>query len=161
MYIDYKEKAFDNIDIPRLIFNQGATKHNTSEMMSTRERGISSVIAAMNQFICSVDEMDSAVLVPRRLMDIPAVQLQKTQVNKDDIEILQENVDLFKFYTILVEARDKIKWGGPTTDETNGVCPILNQLQRFARVLNDLTDMADQLKKRYEYDVNNASKGRN
>jgi hypothetical protein len=123
------------------------------------EHSKNSVITAMNQFLSSVDEMDSTVLVPRRLMDIPAVQLQRT--HKDDKEILEEDIDLFKFYTMLVETRDEIKWGGRAhTEDSSSVCPIVQQLQQFSRVLNDLTDMAVQLKERYEYDVNNTSSAR-
>ena len=122
------------------------------------EHSKNSVITAMNQFIRSVDEMDSTVLVPRRLMDIPAVQLHRTQADKDHKEIIQDNIDLFKFYTMLVETRDEIKWGGRTiTDDSSNLCPIVQQLQQFSRVLNDLTDMAVQLKERYEYDVNNTN----
>jgi hypothetical protein len=119
--------------------------------MTIQEHSKNSVVTAMNQFIRSVDEMDSTVLVPRRLMDIPAVQLQRserTQVDNGD------NTDLFKFYTMLVETRDEILWGGRSTDESSNLCPIVQQLQQFSRVLNDLTDMADQLKERYEHDVN-------
>ncbi|CAB3984975.1 Hypothetical predicted protein [Paramuricea clavata] len=130
--------------------------------MAIEESSKNSVITAMRQFIHSVDEMDSTVLVPRRLMDIPAVQLERAQVNKDNQEILQDNIDLFKFYTMLVETRDEMIWGGRSTDaESSSVCPIVKQLQQFARVLNDLTDMADQLKERYEYDINNIGSGRN
>ena len=122
------------------------------------EHSKNSVITAMNQFIRSVDEMDSTVLVPRRLMDIPAVQLHRAQADKDHKEILEDNIDLFKFYNMLVETRDEIKWGGRTsTDDSSNLCPIVQQLQQFSRVLNDLTDMAVQLKERYEYDVNNTN----
>ena len=122
------------------------------------EHSKNSVITAMNQFIRSVDEMDSTVLVPRRLMDIPAVQLHRTQADKDHKEILEDNIDLFKFYTMLVETRDEIKWGGrSSTHDSSNLCPIVQQLQQFSRVLNDLTDMAVQLKERYEYDVNNTN----
>ena len=123
----------------------------------------------MNQFIRSVDEMDSTVLVPRRLMDIPAVQLQRqrkqievdspTEPESEGREVLHDNIDLFKFYTMLVETRDELLCGG--ADESNSTCrPIVKQLQQFSRIFNDLTDMAIQLKERYEYDVNNGS-GRN
>lgn len=129
--------------------------------MTIKEISKNSVITAMNQFIRSVDEMDSTVLVPRRLMDIPAVQLQQTQL-KDDADILQySDIDLFKFYTMLVETRNEMMWGGRTTaEESSNACPIVKQLDQFARVLNDLTDAAVKLKERYENDVNNVS-GRN
>lgn len=130
--------------------------------MAIEEHSKDSVITAMNQFIRSVDDMDSTVLVPRRLMDIPAVQLQqRARVNADDKEIVQENIDLFNFYTMLVETRDEIKWGCRSKDESNTVCPIVNQLQNFTRVLNNLTDMAVQLKDRYEYELNNFGNTRN
>lgn len=113
-----------------------------------------SVITAMNQFISSVDEMDSTVLVPRRLMDIPALQLKRTQ-DKDSSKIVQDNTDLFKFFTMLVETRDEIKWGRLSTCESSSVYPIAQQLQQFGLVLRELTDMAVRIKDRYENDVNN------
>ena len=122
--------------------------------MSIQEHSKNSVITAMNQFISSVDEMDSTVLVPRRLMDIPALQLKRTE-DKGSSKILQDNNDLFKFFTMLVETRDEIRWGRPSTDESSSVCPIVQQLQQFSRILHELTDMAVQIKERYEYDVNN------
>ncbi|XP_028405469.1 mid1-interacting protein 1A-like [Dendronephthya gigantea] len=131
-----------------------------------QERSKNSVITAMNQFIHSVDEMDSTVLVPRRLMDIPAVQLQRRQLEVDlptepeGREMLHDNIDLFKFYTMLVQTRDELIWGGANTDESNSTCrQIVKQLQQFSRIFNDLTDMAIQLKERYEHDVNNGSGG--
>lgn len=110
-------------------------------------KSLKSVIYVMNQFLRSVDEMDSTVLVPRRLMDVPACQLQGTNL-EGELTLNNDN-DLFKFYTMLLDTRNEIMWG--RNDSEN--CPIANQLQQFSKTLVDLTDMANQLKDRYENDI--------
>lgn len=124
--------------------------------MTIPEQSRNSLVTAMNQFIRSVDEMDSTVLVPTRLMDIPAVQLDTQGSNNinDERKIIQDNVDLFKFYTMLMEARDEVVWGCRSTEESSHSSLIANQLKQFSRVLNELTDMAVKLKERYEHDIN-------
>lgn len=113
-------------------------------------KSLKSVISAMNQFLRSIDEMDSTVLVPRRLMDVPACQLKDTDL-KGELTINNDN-DLFKFYTMLLDTRDEILWGGKDSGSEN-CCPIVKQLEQFSRTLVDLTDIANQLKDRYEIDV--------
>lgn len=125
----------------------------------TFENNTKSVISVINQFLSSVDEMDSTVLVPRRLMDKPACQLQSTNLEAE--RKINENNDLFKFYTMLLDTRNEILWGGKASESQND-CPIVEQLQQFSRTLVNLTDLATQLKDRYEHDVRNGTgSGRN
>lgn len=127
----------------------------------TLQNNDKSVVSVMNQFLRSVDEMDSTVLVPRRLMDVPAVQLQGTIVEEEGKATTMKDNDLFQFYTMLLHTRNEILWGGKPSESKN-CCPIAEQLQQFSRTLVDLTDMAVQLKDRYEYDVRNGTgSGRN
>ena len=129
-------------------------------MESDIERSAKSVISLINRFLHSVDEMDATILVPHRLMDVPAVALPLSMKDEETASTMKDNNDLFKFYTMLLNTRDEILWGARQTAAANEVCPIAEQLQKFSRTLAGLTDLAVQLKDRYEDGVQNIN-GRN
>ena len=118
-------------------------------LITAMEKSTNSVISLMNQFLRSVDDMDSTILVPHRLVDVPAIHLCGQDSKTVETTKMNEDNDLYNFYTMLLNTRNEILWGGQTTNNENP-CPIAEQLKICNRALVELTNLAIQLKDRYE-----------
>jgi len=103
-----------------------------SEVMSRRTDTIAlrpdstkqSLIGAMDSFVAAIDQMDHIVMMPSRLMDIPAVS-ESTKETETIPKSVQNaltphsanNIDMYSFFHLLKTVRSDLLNGPPSDEE--------------------------------------------
>lgn len=103
-----------------------------------------SFVAVMEQFLHTVDLMDSTVLIPMKLIDLPVMDLMPTSAADS---YLQNNMNMRAFYFMVKALRIKVSLGHGTTieNEANNV-PLEREIQDSCHRLNQLALVARYIK---------------
>ncbi|XP_014663939.1 PREDICTED: mid1-interacting protein 1-B-like [Priapulus caudatus] len=161
-----------------------ASKQIALRKMSRQENvgSQNSLLVAMNVFVQAVDNMDNAIMVPRRLMDMPTASTSEAGHGGDltcDTNIinghdeLNNNIniansklkspgDLYGVYSMLKTVKRELV-RGPTSDDDEDelvdeqpkkITRVFRQhLNGLFTVLNQLTDAAEILQGRYQEEL--------
>jgi len=111
-----------------------------------------SVKTVLEQFVTKVDEMDSTVLVPSRLMDMSTEDISKTG------EFPTKDIDLRAAYSTLKILSSELKEGyyHLNSEDLLGLNNLQENIRHFLIQIMQLTFCAKTLKERYQYVINNA-----
>lgn len=108
-----------------------------------------SFLAVMEQFLQTVDFMDSTVLIPMKLIDLPVKDLMPTAKSSPATAnvFLQNNMNMRAFYFMVKAMRIKLSFGFSDNDEScvpleceiQDSCHRLNQLALVTRYIKTST----------------------
>lgn len=125
-----------------LIFN-GSYPKPERKMVSHYEDMGHSLLHVLEEFIHIVDEMDSIILVPSKLMDVPVTDI----TNPSNDAFIQNNMDLRGLYSMVKATKTELSLGSKFIKENETyLCPIQNDLCEFFQRIKQLTFIAKYIK---------------
>ena len=125
----------------------------------------------MNRFVHAVNDMDETIMIPSRLRDIPVDGVQQPAKNGTTTQAVvpSQSTDLYTFYSMLNAVKAELVRGPRSeTEEEEGEHAqddlsrqtaemFRHHLKGLFTVLNQLTDTAQKLTKRYQEEVGDTS----
>ncbi|XP_068688701.1 uncharacterized protein [Montipora capricornis] len=104
-----------------------------------------SFLAVMEQFLQTVELMDSTVLIPMKLIDLPAKELMPpAKGNTTSNAFLQNNMNMRAFYFMVKAMRIKLSLGYAANEES--FVPLEREIQDSCHRLNQLALVARYIK---------------
>ncbi|XP_032222974.2 uncharacterized protein LOC5521849 [Nematostella vectensis] len=103
-----------------------------------------SVVAVVEKFLKTVDDMKATVLIPCRLMDIPVTEILYSPSAGDPF--LKNNIDLCSFYSFMKALRTQIALGANHIEENEEHnSPFQCEIEETTRQINKLALVAKYL----------------
>ena len=113
------------------------------EMVSHYEDSGHSLLNVLEKFIHAADQMDSTILVPSKLMDVPITDI----TNPSSDAFLQNNMDLRGFYSMVKATRTELCQGSKFVGENETyLCPMQHELREIFNRIKQYTLVAKYIK---------------
>ena len=112
-------------------------------MVSHYEDSGHSLLNVLEKFIHAADQMDSTILVPSKLMDVPITDI----TNPSSDAFLQNNMDLRGFYSMVKATRTELCQGSKFVGENETyLCPMQHELREIFNRIKQYTLVAKYIK---------------
>lgn len=103
-----------------------------------------SLLNVLEEFIHTVDQMDSTILVPSKLMDVPISEITNPAAGD---AFIQNNIDLRGFYSMVKATRTELSLGSKFVRENEAyLCPKQKELLEILHRIKQFTLIAKYIK---------------